>query len=93
MRIVSLLPSATEIVADLGLLGSLVGRSVHHFEIDQLATSMAKAGSDAVTARITSSDHHDFLPFGRNVLTILELAIEQAGRVLREELHGKMNAL
>ena len=27
MRIVSLLPSATEIVADLGLLGSLVGRS------------------------------------------------------------------
>jgi len=27
MRIVSLLPSATEIVADLGLLVSLVGRS------------------------------------------------------------------
>jgi iron complex transport system substrate-binding protein len=27
MRVVSLLPSATEIVADLGLLGSLVGRS------------------------------------------------------------------
>jgi iron complex transport system substrate-binding protein len=27
MRIISLLPSATEIVADLGLLGSLVGRS------------------------------------------------------------------
>lgn len=52
---------------------------------------MADGGSDAVGAGVSSADDDHLLPFGRDVLSIIEIAIEQALGVGVEELHGKVH--
>lgn len=58
MRIVSLLPSATEIVADLGLLGSLVGRS-HECQWPEAARSVPVVSASRIDSAALSGRQID----------------------------------
>jgi iron complex transport system substrate-binding protein len=74
MRIVSLLPSATEIVADLGLLGSLVGRS-HECEWPEevrgvLVVSASRIDSAALDGRQIDQAVRDGLAKGEALYAV-----------------------
>jgi iron complex transport system substrate-binding protein len=67
MRIVSLLPSATEIVADLGLVGSLVGRS-HECEWPEGVRSVPVVSASRIDSAALS---------GRQIDEAVRAAVEQ----------------
>ncbi len=48
--------------------------------------------SDAVTARIATSDHHDFLPSCKDGFVIGNRVARNAAVLLFEEIHGEMDA-
>ena len=54
---------------------------------------MAQGGADAVRAGVATANHDHVLVLGREVFAVLEIGIEQALGVAREEIHREMNAL
>lgn len=56
-------------------------------------SSTLEHDSHAVIARVTSSDNKHVLAARIDVPPVLEVRVEQAARVLREELHRKVDAV
>ena len=54
---------------------------------------MADRGSGAVISRIASADNHNVLPLRLDILSILEMGIQQAFRIPREEIDRKIDSL
>jgi hypothetical protein len=61
-------------------------------QIYNATTAMPNRCPYAVSASVTSTNDHNFLALGRNVVTILEIAIKQAFSVCMKKLHSKMDS-
>jgi hypothetical protein len=61
-------------------------------QIYDATTAMPNGCTYAVCASVTSTNDHNFLALGRNVVTILEIAIKQAFSVCVKKLHSKMDS-
>jgi hypothetical protein len=61
-------------------------------QIYDATTAMPNRCPYAVSASVTSTNDHNFLALGRNVVTILEIAIKQAFSVCMKKLHSKMDS-
>ena len=75
------------------VVSSLGGRLVEQLEVYDIRATVAQRGADAVRASVTTTYDDHVLVFGREIFAILEIGIEQALGVAREEIHREMNAL
>lgn len=76
MKLVSLLPSATEIVARLGLENNLVGVS-HECDFPQPVSSLPKLTSSRIKSNLSSSDiHKSVLDVMKSAVSVYDLDIE-----------------
>ena len=61
-------------------------------EVDQAFAAVAKRRADAVGAGVAAADHDHVLVLRGNVVTVGEIRIEQAARVLRQKVHREVHA-
>ena len=53
---------------------------------------MSNGSANAICTCVTSTDDHNLLAFGRNIVAVLQITIKQALSVGMQEFHGKMNS-
>ena len=76
MKLVTLLPSATEIIAKLGLEKNLVGVS-HECDFPQTVQSLPKLTSSSVNTKLSSSKiHESVLEVVKSAISVYDLDIE-----------------
>ncbi len=70
-----------------------LGRHRHDFELRHAQRALAERGADAVGARVAAADDDDVLALGRDLLAALGRLARHAAVLLRQEIHGKVQAL
>src|SRR5271166_5153138 len=69
------------------------GRRRHDLEIGDGERALADGGADAVGAGVAAADHHDVLAGRENRLAAVVAFAAHAPVLLRQELHGEMDAV
>ena len=71
--------------------GTLGGGLVKQFKIHHTLAAVPQRSANAIRTGIAATDNDHVLVLGRRVRFVIEIGIEQALRVTRKEIHGKLN--
>ena len=73
--------------------GPLGRRAIEQLEVDHALAAVAERRADAVGAGVAAADDDHVVALGREVMAVVEVVVEQALGVARQEIHREVDAL